>query len=269
MNATDFEYDGLFLSDFGYIICEFDGSYGVKTMSAGSTISFNKVASGNGSLFYLTSTKYEECITAEFDICKNPDTNDDMEITTDEFRDLMRWLNRKEFLQFQIHDEDIDYEAIYFDASFNIEKIKIGERLYGLHLIMETNRPFGYGADCEFTNTFTASDLTYNLYDISDEIGTIYPYLVIECAEDCNLTITNETYDSETTIANCTSGETITIDCQKQIITTDNTDHAVYEDFNYEFLKIGNTYDNNVNVITVSNPCTLTITYAPIIKDIP
>lgn len=269
MNAIDFEYDGLFLSDFGYIICEFDGSYGVKNLSAGSTITFNKVAKGNGSLFYLTSANYEECVTAEFDICKNPDTNDDMEISFDELRDLMRWLNRKEFLQFQIHDEDIDYESIYFDASFNIEKITIGERLYGLHLMMETNRPFAYGAERTFTNEFTSTSLSYSFDDISDEIGTIYPYVEITCSEACDLTITNSTFDSETIINNCTSGEVITIDCDKQIITTTDTDHAVYEDFNYEFLKIGNEYDNSTNVITVSNPCTLSITYSPIIKIVP
>lgn len=269
MNATDFEYDGLFLSDFGYIICEFDGSYGVKNISAGSVINFNRVASGNGSLFYLTSANYDECLKTEFDICKDPETNDDMEISIDEFRDLMRWLNRKEFLPFQIYDDEIDYEAIYFDVSFNIEKITIGEKLYGLHLIMETNRPFGYGEECTFTNTFTSSSLSYSINDISDEIGVLYPYLKITCNSSGTLRITNSTFDSTTEIKNCTNGEVITIDCEKQIITTSRSSHSIYNDFNYEFLKIGNTYNDNQNIITVSKPCVITFTYTPIIKVVP
>ena len=147
MNAIDFEYDGQYLSDYGFIICDFDGASGVDTISAGSTLTFNKVSQFNGRNFSLASTQYENCISTTFDICKDPEKyeKDEMEISTDEFRDLMRWLNRTEFLKFQLHDSDIDYEeGCYFDASFNIEKIKINEILYGLRLTMETNKPFAY-----------------------------------------------------------------------------------------------------------------------------
>ena len=43
MYATNFEYDGLKLSDFGMMICAFDSSGGIETVSSGADITFNTV----------------------------------------------------------------------------------------------------------------------------------------------------------------------------------------------------------------------------------
>lgn len=272
MNAIDFEYDGQYLSDYGFIICDFDGASGVDTISAGSTLTFNKVSQFNGRNFSLASTQYENCISTTFDICKDPEKyeKDEMEISTDEFRDLMRWLNRTEFLKFQLHDSDIDYEeGCYFDASFNIEKIKINEILYGLRLTMETNKPFAYGDEEKIKWTISDTSTVKTFSDMSDEIGCIYPSLKIICNDDGDFTIQNLTFETTTTIANCSDGEVITIDGNTQIITTSDDSHKVYEDFNYEFFKIGNTYNSRKNMISVNMPCVVEITYTPIIKDVP
>lgn len=269
MNAIDFEYDGQYLSDYGFIICDFNGSSGADSISAGSALTFNKVSRFGGKLHSLTSTQYDECITTTFDICKDPDVYDDMEITGDEFRDLMRWLNRREFLKFQIHDSELDYETCYFEASFNIEKIKIHEVTYGLRLNMETNKPFGYGIEQRVKWTFHDVDASRLLSDISDEIGSIYPSLTITCGADGDLQIYNDFNGCTTEIKNCTNGEVITIDGDTQIISSSLSTHKVYEDFNYEFFKIGNTYNNRNNRISVSKACTLEIRYTPIIKDLP
>lgn len=269
MNAIDFEYDGQYLSDFGFIICDFNGSSGADAVSVGSTLTFNTVSRYGGKMHSLTSTQYDECITATFDICKNPDEYDDMEITGDEFRDLMRWLNRREFLKFQIYDSDLDYETCYFEASFNVEKIKIHETTYGLRLNMETNKPFGYGAEQRVKWTFSDTSSYKLLSNISDEIGNLYPSMKITCAEDGDLQIYNALCDCTMEIKNCTSGEVIEIDGDTQIITTSLSTHKVCEDFNYEFFKIGNTYDNRNNKISVTLACALEISYNPIIKDLP
>lgn len=269
MNAIDFEYDGQRLSDYGFIICDFNGSSGADSVSVGSTLTFNTVSRFGGKLHSLTSVKYNKCLTTTFDICKNPDEYDDMEITGDEFRDLMRWLNRKEFLQFQIHDSNLDYETCYFDASFNIEKIKIHEVTYGLRLEMETNKPFAYGMEQKVNWNFNNVASSRILSDISDEIGNIYPSLTIICGADGDLQIHNELCGCTMEIKNCTNGEVITVDGDTQIITSSLPTHKIYEDFNYEFFKIGNTYNNRQNRISVTKVCTLEIRYHPIIKDLP
>ena len=268
MFAIDFEYDGNYLSDYGFVICNFGGSSGTNTVSAGSKITFNTTPRHGGTYYGLLSTKYDECITASFEVCKDPCKYDDLVITQDEYRDLMRWLNRREFLPFQIKDsEKLEYESVYFDASFNIEKIMYGEELYGLVLNMETNRPFGYGQEQTFKWTISRSGEQKVISDVSDEIGYIYPRVKITISSSSMITIENQTFETKTTIKNCQIGEVITIDGDTQIVESSVPSHQIYNDFNYVFPKIGNTLDNRNNVFTFSAPCEVEISYTPIIKD--
>lgn len=265
---TDFQYDGLSLSNFGFIICDFNGSSGVNTVSAGSKITFNTVSRHKGKKYSLTSTQYDECVQAKIQICKDSCVYEDLRITDDEYRDLMRWLNRREFLPFYaIGDEE--EKVCYYDASFNIDKITIGHVLYGLELTMETNRPFGYGEEQVITWNITDTSKNYTLNDISDEIGYIYPDLTITCNSNGNLELINETEDITMIINNCSTGEVIKISGDTQIISTSLDSHHLYDDFNFEFFRIGNTFENRENIISSTLPCTLEIKYKPIIKNSP
>lgn len=270
MYATDFEYDGKFLSDFGFIVCRFDGGYGLDTISSGSEITFNKVARNQGKVHSLTSAKYSECIQATFQICKNPCIHKNKSITSDEHREVMRWLNRKEFLTFQpFSDIEYDADSIFFNASFNVNKITIGGKHYGYEIIMETDKPFGYGNLRSFKWNITSSTQVNNLKDCSDEIGFIYPNVKIVCKAAGDLIIRNANEDCNMTVKNCKNNEIVTVNGDTQIIASSLSDHDIAADFNFDFLKIGNRYDNRDNKITVSLPCEITISYYPIIKDIP
>ena len=265
----DFEYDGRKLSDFGFIICEFNSSSGADIISAGSKISFNTVPQHSGKRFGLTSTKYENCIETTFHICKHPDADDDMEITDQQYREMMRWLNRREFLRFHVIAEEYGVKTCYYDASFNISRIEINKKLYGLELQMCTNRPFGYGKMVSYKWKLREPSSEVEVIDVSDEIGYTYPNMTITCMADGDLEICNTTIDRTMCIKGCVSGEIITIDGMAQIITTSASAHAIYDDFNFKFMRIENTPRNNVNVITVNIPCDLEINYAPIIKGAP
>lgn len=270
MNALDFEYDGQYLSDYGFIVCDFDDKSGVNVVSAGAQITFNKVSRHNGRKNSLVSTKYVDSVQSTFDICKNPEVHNDLEIGSDEYRDLMRWLNRNEFLKFQVLFDNADFPyrtSCYYEASFNIEKIIIGEKIYGLRLIMETNAPFGYGEEQHFVFNISNTNTTYSLFDISDEIGFIYPSVKITCLESGQLSITNWTENCTMVIKGCQVGEVINIDGDAMLITTSSKNHDICNDFNYEFLKIGNTFDNRENIFTASLRCNLEISYYPIIKE--
>ena len=65
MKAFDFEYNGKFLSDYGFTICNF-GNKGLETISNGSKISFNTTPMFNGSKHLLTHSQYDECLEANF-----------------------------------------------------------------------------------------------------------------------------------------------------------------------------------------------------------
>ena len=272
MYAIDFEYDGQYLSDYGLIICNFDYSNGTATVDAGSKLSFEKVSRNGGKKFSLTNATYEECVSTKFDICKNPDLYDydERQISNDEYRDLIRWLNRREFLKFQVFDEDDkERDICYYNVSFNIDKIKIGEKLYGLHLTMESDKPFGYGQEQYVSWNFSETSMVKILSDMSDEIGYIYPDMTITCNCSGDLSFYNELLDCTMLIKNCSVGEVITIKGDSQIISTTYSSHNICNDFNYEFFKIGNTIDNRNNRISVSSPCKVVIRYSPIIKDTP
>lgn len=272
MYAIDFEYDNQYLSDYGFIICNFDSSSGIDIVAAGSKITFNKVSRNKGRQYSLVSTQYDGCVQTTFDICKNPDLFDyeDMVISNDEYRSLMRWLNRHEFLRFNVFDESNDgRDACYYDASFNIDKINIGDILYGLRLTMETDKPFGYGQEQIVSLDFTNIYNSHVLRNISDEIGSICPYTTIICNADGDLQIYNELEDCTTLIKNCKVGEVITLDGSAHIISTTYASHDICDDFNYEFLRIGNTIDQRDNCISVSMPCYIEIKYSPIIKVTP
>lgn len=270
MYALDFEYDGQCLSDLGFIICTLGGSSDFDRVSAGANISFNTVPRHRGKINSLVGTVYEETISAQFDICKNPDLYDDLHIYRDEHRAIMRWLNRNEFLKFRLLDAISDESDIcYYNASFNVEKVLVARELYALELTMETNMPFGFGQERKYTWEMTDASKPVIFKDESDEIGYLYPSMVITCNGTGTLTIRNEKEDSLMEIKNCTPGEVISIDGASHIITSSLNAHKLYDDFNFEFLRIGNTYNDRVNKITSSLPCTLELSYCPIIKDSP
>ena len=128
MIAMDFEYDGQLLSDFGFIICNFDSS-DVNTISNGSTLTLNTVPMNNGSKYLLSGVKYDSCVSATFSICKDVCINDDLEISIEENSAIMRWLNRKNFNKFKIIQDD--YLDVYFESTFNISRVVIGGKKVG------------------------------------------------------------------------------------------------------------------------------------------
>lgn len=270
MRALDFEYDGQYLSDFGFIICDlYDSGGGVKTMSAGSNITFETVPMHWGKKWSLLNTKYDECIHVIFSIGKNPSIygRNKMEITNDEYRNLIRWLNRREFLKFRfIGDEKYDGETCYYMGSFNISQIYIDGILYGLELSMVTNAPFGYGQEQSFAWTVNDTSKPYIIYDMQDEIGYSGVEMNIEIKSDGDLSIYNDFTKNNTIIKNCKAGEIITMDSRYGIIKSSLNEHKLCKDFNFDFLYIGNGYYSRKNEITCSLPCNIKLKYTPIIK---
>lgn len=270
MYAYDFIYDGNYLSDFGFIVCEFNGNGNVSSADTGSEISFNTVPIGNGSRFSVTGTRYDTALKTKFQICKNPAMfpEAEMEITSEEFRALSRWLNRKEFLWFHSCDWcEPERQKPWFRASFTLTRMDSGGATYGIELDMVTDAPFGYGEEITEEFEFTDGELSLLFSDDNDEIGETYPALKITCGASGTLTLSNDRTGCACTIENCVSGEVITFSGDTQIIKTSSTTHDIANDFNYDFFRFGNTFDDVANTITVSMPCTVEMTYRPIQKD--
>ena len=265
MKAFDFEYNGKFLSDYGFTICNF-GNKGLETISNGSKISFNTTPMFNGSKYLLTHSQYDECLEANFSICKDSckTLSGDVEpISLEEQSFIMRWLNRKSFKKFKLLQDG--YEEIYFEGSFNIDKYELDGNVYGFNLNFISNRPFAIYEPLPYKFSLTSDNLTYSITDISDEIGHIYPKVKIVCKSDGHLIITNSIEENRTTvIKNCVENEVI--EMEYPIIKTSVSTHKIQNDFNYNFFRIANTEDKIVNNITFSIPCDVEMVYSPIKK---
>lgn len=103
-----------------------------------------------------------------------------------------------------------------------------------------------------------------SLNDTSYEEGYIYPQMEITIKQDGDLTIYNSIENRETYIANCKSGEIITLDYP--VIQSSDSSHNIQNDFNWKFFRIANTYDNSRNDLVISLPCSIKIKYSPIVK---
>ena len=172
MKAYDFEYDGLNLSDKGFMLCSFDKSK-IDTVENGAEINMETSPFYNGDVNYILTANYESTLTATFQICKNPCTGEDLNITVDEVRDMASWLCRKGFHKFKIFDDD--YLNVYYEATFNMSRIIRNGNVIGLELEMITNRPFGVMEDTVINIKNEIENGVENFYSISDDEGFIYP----------------------------------------------------------------------------------------------
>lgn len=261
MKAYDFEYDGQYLSDYGFVICDFD-SKGDGTFSNGSHITFNTVSLHNGGENLLTSAEYDERITSTFSICKYSCSEDAEEITVEEIRKIMRWLNRKEYHKFKL--SDVEYSDIFFKASFNVSKIEFGGRVYGLELELFTNSSFAYHRPISISIENSSNNWTKTITSLSDEEGYIYPEMEITINGNGTFELYNELENRTMSIDGCTAGEIIKVNYP--MIESNIPSHKIQNDFNWQFFRIANSYKNKENKLNISLPCTIKMTYTPIIK---
>ena len=262
MKAFDFEFDNYRLSDFQLIICEF-GSNGIKTVSNGSNISLNLVSTMNGTKHELIGYEYADYLTTTFQVCKNPcGKNVDNEITIDELRDIMKWLNRKDFYKFKLIDDE--YINIYFEATFNVKKIEFNGKIYGLELEMITNRPYAIHEPITLQIKNSEINGVKKIYSKSDDEGYIYPDMDILIEADGDFELYNSLEDRTMKISNCKSGETIKI--KYPMIESSDDSHKINNDFNWMFFRIASTYREKENMLTISLPCTIKMKYSPVVK---
>lgn len=258
--AIDFEYDGIQLSEKGYIICQFNGVN--DQISNGAEITFSEVPLQHGIKRAISGVSYESVITTTFCICKNMcDAWEQGDyLSVEDVREVARWLQRKEYLPFKLYA--VGYNQITYYGSFQINQVKAGTNIIGLELTLTTNSPFGWQDECEYDFRNVTS---FYLEDISDEVGTLYPKFIVTCLSDGDLTISNNRVDDEQIlIKNCSENESIAM--YHPIIVSGDSSHDIANDFNYIFPKIVNTFDNTINMYTLSIPCNVSISYRPLAK---
>lgn len=283
MSFTDFEFNGQRLSNFGCMVGSFN-SLGLETVSMGSNLSINTVNRPMLNRFSIMASKYEEPYTTTFQICKHACERYNLRSQyMDEYlvSQLMRWLNKKKYCKFKKIYSDGKCSDMYHRGTFlNIQMIKLGEEVVGMELTFQANAPFGYYDELEYNMSFTDTNTKLSIYDTSDEVGYVYPHKVeITILKDGNLQIYNSQEQKSVIINNCIAGEVITLDGENKIITSNVAHETLYNDFNYNFIKImnkcgecddyysvDNEEDERENVFSVNLPCNIYLIYSPICK---
>lgn len=267
MYAANFEFDGKTLSDFGMMICSFEGKSGIETVSSGSDITFNQIQTTGSNRFNLYSSAYPSAYTTTFQICRHPDiikSQEEAYLSTELVSMLQRWLCRKEYHKFKLLQEN--YEYLYWNATFSAKQINSAHGIVGMELTLYTDAPFAYSE--EITAEYHClAETSFDLYDASDEIGFIHPNMEITFLSDGEtFTLKNSMDYKILKIKHCSADEKIYIDGKNQIISTSVPSHNIVNDFNYFFPKIVNTYSNNQNTFTPNMDCNIKISYSPIKK---
>ena len=267
MNAIDFEYDGQLASSWNLRFCQVDGDNGIEVSASGCTINFNQKSCKKGTLWFTTDTTYDEVLETTFQICKYEKGTGVVPLDIDEQRSITRWLNRKEPHKLRLISVDNTYDYVMFEGSFNIQKIETRFGTIGFELNFISNKPFATGEMIR-RKISTEANKTYQIENLSDETGYIYPTrLIIECLSAGDLELKNHFENRISIIKNCKQGEDLSFD-QFLNYSSSLSEHKLFNDFNYIFFRLSSDFSVRTNVISTSLNCNITIEYLPIIKGV-
>lgn len=263
MVLTDFEYDGQRLSSWGCVPCSFESLE--STVSTGNELELNTVKPPRSNQNRIISTGYGTNFELVMYLCKGtcpePET---FYFSESEVNSLLRWLNRRTYCKFKPIYNDGSFSNVFYNATFNVKLISAAGNVIGLELTMITDSPYAY----QETRTVTFPNARmFQWSDTSDEIGTIPCDVQITCHEAGDLVITNSLDQiNPVKIQNVQVGEVITLKGKTKMITSSTNHPKLYNDFNYGFIRMANTYSNRANVFNSSLSITITISYNPIRK---
>lgn len=249
--VDDFIFDGVSLSDFGYICLLSDESETIEVSNMG----FSTIKGARTDDSQQTSYSYGDNYSTTFTIIKNPCAynEENQFLTRDEISELTRWLARKEYKWFRFIDTE-DNDEIWYKAQFNIDKEYAGDNVYGLTLTLNTNAPFGYSNILQtiYENFDSSEDKAVIVS--SDDEGYIYPDVTITVLQAGNVKLVNDEEHRHTTILNCIQNEVITIKgAGVNQISSTNQNHNFAEDFNYNFPRLVKEYGNDRNIFSIPN----------------
>jgi hypothetical protein len=256
MNAN-FEFDGKFASDFELMACSFND---IPEAMGGNTLQIDSVKILGTNEFAIPPNGYSEPLTYSFSVCKVRNC-EILPMDASEYGRINRWLNRQEPHKFRTSTDS--FERIFYMGTFNLSPVFINGYIYGIDLTFTSTFPYGFEDAIE--NKYTGVT-DFEIICFSDEIGDVYPYVEITVNEAGNLTIRNSLDNEIFVFNNVEAGEQLILDNQHKIITTSSEVHTVYDDFNFNFLKLCNTFEERNNVFNSSLNIDITFKYNPIRK---
>lgn len=262
----DFTYNKRSLSDFGMMVDD-GGGLDEKTIDRGGNITFSTIKTHDGKLLFPLKSKFEDTITANFRIIKDPTyvlnnlaENEDYSLSEDDGRIIFNWLDTPLYKKAIF---ETGSEVYMMDARFQLKRVEIGGKLYGYDVTMFTLSPYCYGHTIKRKYNINNVDKNYILLVDSDEFGLIYPKVDIIVNKAGDFELENLTTGAKFSLKNCSQYEQFGQEERTQILTLSEDYPHSATDFNYGFFNLRNMPFEPENKFKVNLKCEITFSYTP------
>lgn len=237
MFCNDMIFDNKLLSDYGLMICSFDGSTPTKS---GGEVTFitSKPPGSDTHTFYASQS--ETPISMTFSIGKNDCETDDYYFSQDEQSAIYRWLVRKDGFHWLAFDQE-GFEDVWFNAQINLQEVFSSGRVVGYDVTVSTDSPNAFSQ--EFKKSFTLnSNESFIVKNYSDIPGDIYPEVTITPKDNGNVILESGCCDYKkiTTITHANNSTNIILDGKNDYYSGVNDPDF----FNYVFPVMGNSFND-------------------------
>lgn len=253
MDAINFFFNGKELRDFGYVICAFQGEENTVSVPP---VSYTTVKTPDNDRQKFITSSYDEVVLFEFSIAKYDCYEEITDIDAFEDASIRKWLCREDgFHPFFFYQDG--FEGIYYNAQISIVPKFIAGKLRGYRLSVTTDNAYGYSEQIEKEFDLYPA-LPFQFLSTSDRAGYLYPIWEFTAKQDGDLCINIEedTNQAVSIFHNIKSGETVTLDTDRGILTGMDASQ-----FNWIIPRIVQGYEETINTITASIPCHIKLTY--------
>ena len=204
MFATDFLFDRQHASDFGLMICSFDGS---PEAASGGEIEYDVIQTPGRDRFTFYGIQSNPVIEWHFSICKDPDQNTDLYFTQYEESRIAKWLLQRDgYRLFQFCQEG--YEDIFYYAFINMQPHQILGQTAGFDLTVTSDCAYGFTGILRQKATLSASSRPLEFRLQSDVNTYILPRITIKCTGNFIIRNENDPNHPETEFKNLEAGRT-------------------------------------------------------------
>lgn len=243
--GRSFIYDNTPSDIYGIFIADLDGS-AINNSMGSAPLTIREEYIFNKSTPYFYGASHQQRLSFKMKIFS------EKEITADEFQQIQKWLfSSRNYKKLQIVQEDM--QDVYFNAILNSpEVIRVGNIIQGFSFIVECDSPFAYRFPKTTSYIYSSENVlsTEVFYNSSDDkYGYLYPSLVITMNSlDGYISITNDSDDPDRIFQfnGLSANEVLTVDCEKQIITS-STGLKRLSNFSKNFLRL----ISGVNVLQI------------------
>lgn len=239
INAKDIIIGDFKLSDYGLCFGYF--SYNdVSEDELGMNLNVIEEFIGNSPIPVYLGQKYQNKLSFNMSIVKNPCIYNDLYFTERECRLILRQLTGIRGYQWtKIINDNIDEDIWYRTKVVNISYERVGGHICGIIFQVDCDSQFAWSS--EYNITINAkSNVPFYIYNNTDDLNNyIRPYVTIRSSSAGSIALTNKSDSSWTTkIDNLVANEMITIDNKNEIIISDKGHILLLNDFNLKWIRL-------------------------------